>query len=110
MVSFAIMLVTFAFALVAACRTARQLQAYANLFSLLFAGLAGALTPLHLLPGWAQAFAPWTPGYWGLRGLTDAVQGANPATAGLVLLAFSAVFALIGLSQFKVSDRKIYVS
>ncbi len=114
MVPFAIMLVTFAFALVAACRSARQLQAYSNLLGLLFAGLAGAITPLHLLPGWAQAVAPWTPGYWVLRGLTDVVQGADPMSAGLragaALLAFSAVFALVGLSQFNVSDRKIYVS
>ncbi len=113
-VPFAIALVTFAFALVAVCRNVRQLQAYSSLSGMLFAGLAGALTPLHLLPSWTQAIAPWTPGYWGLRGLTEIVRGADALGIGLraalALLAFSAVFSLIGMSQFRPSERKLYPS
>lgn len=78
------------------------------------AGLAGAITPLFLLPSWAQAIAPLTPGYWGVQGLTSVVVDVDPVAnsvrCGAALLVFSVAFAGIGFSRFHVSDRKIYAS
>jgi ABC-2 type transport system permease protein len=37
--------------------------------------VGGTLLPVSLMPGWAQAIAPFSPGYWGLGMLRAAVQG-----------------------------------
>jgi ABC-2 type transport system permease protein len=37
--------------------------------------IGGTLLPVSLMPGWAQALAPVSPGYWGLALLRSAVVG-----------------------------------
>jgi ABC-2 type transport system permease protein len=42
--------------------------------------IGGALLPVTLMPGWAQALAPFSPGYWGLGMIRAAVVGDVGAT------------------------------
>jgi ABC-2 type transport system permease protein len=108
--AFATTLVALAFALVALCRTAMQLNAITNLGTLLLAGLGGALTPVALLPGWAEAIAPATPSYWAMRGFREVTIDGGGLGAVLgpvaVLLAFTAAFAAIAAVRFRYDETK----
>jgi ABC-2 type transport system permease protein len=55
--------------------------------------LAGGLVPLSVLPGWAQAAAPASPGYWALSALRSAIDGHPAPTlrACAVLLAIATI-------------------
>ena len=103
-------LVSLGLALVAFCRSAVQFQALTNLGALVLAGAAGALVPMDLLPGWLQAVAPATPGYWAMEGFTRVISdGASlrevigPASA---LAGFTAVFAALAGLRFRMDEVK----
>ena len=53
---------------------------------------------LSVLPGWARAAAPASPGYWAMSALRAALQGqAGPTLrAAAVLLAVAALTAALG--------------
>ena len=65
--------------------------------------LSGSLVPLPILPHWVAHVAPWTPGYWALRGFQAAVEsGGEQATTfgrslgvliGISILAFAVAAA-----------------
>lgn len=59
-------------------RTQGQLSATADVGALAVTCLSGSLVPLAILPRWVAHLAPWTPGYWALRGFQSAVEG-DPA-------------------------------
>ncbi len=65
--------------------------------------LGGALVPLAVLPGWAQAAAPASPGYWAMSALRAALRGEAAPTlrAAAILLAVAAVTA--GLAAWRIS-------
>lgn len=96
--------------LIAVCRTIMQLNAIANLGSILFAGLGGALAPVATMPGWLQAVARVTPGYWAMEGFRKVIIFGSGVTGTfepmLVLLAFSAAFAGIAWRRFRVDESK----
>lgn len=96
--------------LIAVCRTVMQLNAIANLGAILFAGLGGALAPITLVPGWVQAIARVTPGYWAMEGFREVIIFGGGVTAVakpvLVLLAFSAACAGIAWRRFRVDESK----
>ena len=107
----ALMELTLGFALLALCRSVLQINAATNVGAMLLAGVGGAITPVELLPGWAQAMAPFTPAYWAMRGFTAVtidnggiVDVAKPV---LVLVAFAAAFAVISALKFRTEDAKI---
>jgi len=56
-------------------RTQGQLAAAADVGALAITCLSGSLVPLAILPQWVSDVAPWTPGYWALRGFQSAVTG-----------------------------------
>lgn len=56
-------------------RTQGQLSAAADVGALAVTCLSGSLVPLAILPRWVAHVAPWTPGYWALRGYQSAVEG-----------------------------------
>lgn len=56
-------------------RSQGQLAATSDIGALAVTCLSGSLVPLAILPGWVGDVAPFTPGYWGLHGLRDAVNG-----------------------------------
>ncbi len=81
----------------AAARFARspaQLSAAGDVAAIAVTCLSGALVPRRLLPGWASAVAPYTPGYWGLR----VYQQALRAEVGSLLRAAAILLAIALLS------------
>lgn len=110
-VALAIMEITLGFALLAICTTVLQLNAISNLGAMLLGGIGGAVTPIHLLPTWAQDVAPATPAYWAMEGFTNVtIGGGGFADVGmpvLVLLAYSAVFVGIATWRFSAEDSKV---
>ncbi|WP_236794816.1 ABC transporter permease [Amycolatopsis sp. GM8] len=80
-------------ALAMVVRSTAELNAISDVGALLLSALGGALAPVSLLPGWVQAIAPISPGYWAVTMLKDAVAGE----AGGVLRA-SVVLACIAIA------------
>ncbi|HEY2796192.1 MAG TPA: ABC transporter permease, partial [Micromonosporaceae bacterium] len=70
-------------------RSGSALSAMVDVGSLTLTGLGGAFVPLALLPAWAKAVAPVSPGYWAVRSLRGAIDGDlhEAATGWLVLTA-----------------------
>lgn len=96
--------------LVAVCRNIMQLNAFANLGSIVFAGLGGALAPVGVLPGWVRVLARATPGYWSMEGFRAVIifgRGlAGVLVPVLVLVLFSAGFAVLAWRRFRVEESK----
>jgi len=110
-VALAVMEVSLGFMLLAICRSVLQLNAVTNLGAMMLGGIGGAVTPLFLLPTWAQTIAPLTPAYWAMSGFTKVtIDGGGIADVGrpvLVLLAYSAGFLAIAAWRFRTEDAKI---
>lgn len=71
-------------------RSLEQMSAAYDIGGIVLSGIAGAVVPLSTMPGWVQALAPLSPGYWALRAFNGALAGDTAAAAGAcgVLLAF----------------------
>lgn len=110
-VALAVMEVAFAFMLVAVCRSVLQLNAVTNLGAMLLAGIGGAVTPVFLLPAWAQRIAPATPTYWAMRGFRSVViDGGGLRSVALpigVLVVFTAGFTVVAAIRFGVEESKL---
>jgi ABC-2 type transport system permease protein len=72
-------------------RSGSALSAMVDVGSLTLTGLGGAFVPLALLPSWARAIAPVSPGYWAVRSLRGSITGdvRMAATGWFVLAAVS---------------------
>jgi ABC-2 type transport system permease protein len=107
--AFGLYLVTTGLAVTAMCRTVLQANAVVNIGFLLLAGLAGALVPYSLLPGWAQTISPAVPSYWAMQGYKHAIfgEGATVVVPILFLLGFSILSALIASLRFRLDDTKV---
>ena len=96
--------------LVAVARTVQQVNALANLGTVLLAGVGGALVPRYLLPAWVQAVGPATPTYWAMRGYRSVILDgrglAHVALPAGMLVAFAAGALLLALARFSVEDAK----
>ncbi|MFF8765820.1 ABC transporter permease [Nocardiopsis dassonvillei] len=70
-----------------------ELAAVCDVGALAVSALGGALAPLSMMPAWAQAAAPFSPGYWAMALFGAAVAGdtAGAVRAALVLTAVGAV-------------------
>ena len=103
--------VALGFMLLSLCRSVIQLNALTNAGAMALDGLGGALAPVELMPGWAQAAAPLVPTYWAMRGFRSvAVDGAGLADVALVvgvLTAFTVGFLVVALLRFRVEDTKV---
>lgn len=106
----AVCLVSVGVLLAAVLRTQQQLNAISNLGAMVLAGVSGALVPLSILPGWAKAVAPVAPQYWAMRGFRSTIlDGAGIDAVALpvaVLLAISAVAAVLALVRFRFDEPK----
>lgn len=91
-------------------RTVNQVQAFQNVGAMAFSGLGGAFAPINQLPGWAQAIAPLTPSYWGMRGFNEVFlrQGGigDVLFPAAVLLIASACLMAIASFRFRVDETK----
>lgn len=109
-VALAVMEVALGFLLLSVCRSVIQLNALSNAGAMLLGGLGGAVAPVELLPGWAQAIAPATPTYWAVVGFQDVTIGGAGLTGVMgpvgVLLGFAIVFLGISALRFRVEDTK----
>jgi ABC-2 type transport system permease protein len=78
-------------------RSQSELQVAYDIGGVLLSALGGAMVPLTSLPGWAQAIAPASPGYWAMSALRSAVLGQTAGTlrAASVLLAIAAVMGTL---------------
>jgi ABC-2 type transport system permease protein len=103
-------LMGLAMGLVSVCRSTEQMNVVVNLLGIVVAGLGGALAPLDVMPGWAQAAAPFTPAYWALDGfrrvIIDGGGTADVAGPVLVLVAIGAVGAIVAARRFRFEHTK----
>jgi ABC-2 type transport system permease protein len=75
MVTWSLCVSAMGLAVGALVRSQGQLSAGADIGALAVTCLSGSLVPLAILPHWVADVAPWTPGYWALRGFQSAVEG-----------------------------------
>lgn len=82
-------------------RSHSELSVVVDIGGVVLAGLAGALVPLSTMPGWAQAGAPISPGYWAMRAISGALGGDTGSTlrAVAILLAVATVTALLAAAR-----------
>ena len=97
-ISWALALLGIGTALGATLRSQSELNMAYDIGGVVLSALGGALIPLSVLPDWARAAAPASPGYWAMSALRSALQGQAGATlrAAAVLLAVAAVTAALG--------------
>jgi ABC-2 type transport system permease protein len=78
-------------------RSRGDLIVAADVGAITVSSVGGTLLPVSLMPGWAQAIAPFSPGYWGLDMIRSAVQGdpAGVLRAAPVCLAIGVVTGAI---------------
>jgi ABC-2 type transport system permease protein len=67
-------------ALAAYVRSQGELSVVSDVGALTLSSLGGALVPLAIMPGWAQAAAHASPGYWALSMMQAAIRGETAAT------------------------------
>lgn len=110
-VALGLMQISLGFMLLSLCRSVIQLNAITNAGAMLLGGLGGALTPVEMLPGWAQAIAPAAPTYWameGFRSVTMESGGVGDVLRPIgVLLAFTALFLTVAVKRFQVEETKV---
>lgn len=69
--------------LLAVCvRTYGQLSATCDIGALVVGAVGGAFAPVSMLPGWVQAIAPASPGYWAMELFRAAARGDAGAAVG----------------------------
>ncbi|MFI6322792.1 ABC transporter permease [Nonomuraea sp. NPDC050556] len=72
-------------AIAAVVRSHGELSTISNVGALAVSALGGALVPVAMMPDWAQAIAPISPGYWATTALRAAVRGEADWRAAAIL-------------------------
>jgi ABC-2 type transport system permease protein len=98
--AFALLAVGAALATIA--RSSGELGVISDVGAMVLSSMGGALVPLILLPGWAQAAAHGSPGYWALLMMKASVRG--DATGVLIP---AAVLAGLGLVAATFAVRRL---
>jgi ABC-2 type transport system permease protein len=76
-------------ALATLARSLGELGVISDVGAITLSSLGGALVPLSIMPGWAQAAAHVSPGYWALKMMQAALRGDGPGVlmpAGVLLV------------------------
>lgn len=106
-----ICLVACGVAAVAYVRNSQRFNAMGSLVVMLVGGLGGGLAPVESLPTWAQRVAPFTPGYWAVRGYRSVIQDggglADVAFPVGVLVAFTVVATALAAVRFRFEETKV---
>ncbi|MBV1850272.1 ABC transporter permease [Catellatospora tritici] len=84
-------------------RSHSELGAVNDLGALVLTTLGGAMVPLSLLPAWARAVAPASPGYWAMRAMHGAVTGAAATTATSAAVLIGVATAAATLAAWRMS-------
>ncbi|MFJ9554221.1 ABC transporter permease [Nocardiopsis sp. NPDC101807] len=84
-------------ALAGVVRSHGELAAVCDVGALTVSALGGALAPITMMPVWAQAVAPVSPGYWAVTMLKAAVEGEADTVgrAALILVAVGVVAGVL---------------
>lgn len=110
-VALATCLVSVGVLLAAVLRTQQQLNAIANLGSMVLAGVSGALVPLSILPAWAKTIAPVAPQYWAMRGFRATILDAQGLSAVAlpvaVLLGIAVLAGGLAIVRFRFDEPKV---
>ncbi len=89
----------------ATARTREQASGLGPVIAMSLSMLGGCIWPIEIVPPFMKVIALFTPTGWAMAGLTDVVvrnQGMQAAILpSVVLLGFSAVFFLVGLTRFR---------
>lgn len=72
--------------------------------AIVVSAIGGTMLPVSLMPGWAQAVAPFSPGYWGLAMLRSSIAGdlvgtVRPALVCLGIGVVAGAFATYRLAH-----------
>ena len=110
--AFAFSMLAFGMAITSISRTSLQLNMYANLGGIVFAGIGGALVPTTVLPEWVQTIAQFTPTYWAMQGFLGVIlEGhglADIVVPLFLLLVFAAAFTAVAAFKFRFEETKVY--
>lgn len=110
--AFSMSMLSFGMAITALSRTSLQLNTFANLFGIVFAGIGGALVPISVLPDWVRGIARFVPTYWAMDGFRDVILGGAGISDVLgitfVLLVFTSVFTIVAATKFRFEETKVY--
>lgn len=113
-VAFSASMLSFGMAMTSLSRTSLQLNTFANLFGIVFAGVGGALVPIDVLPRWVHGTANFVPTYWAMQGFLDVIiEGAGVADVvrpSLILLLFTSVFTAVAAMRFRFEETKVYIA
>ena len=111
-IAFSLSMLAFGMAITALSRTSLQLNTFANLGGIVFAGIGGALVPVTVLPDWVESIARFTPTYWAMDGFLDVILEGGGVTDVivpiLVLLVFASIFTAIAAVRFRFEETKVY--
>lgn len=104
-VSFALCISALGLLLAALVKTMAQANSLATILVLSISALGGAWWPLEIVPDWLQTVGRLSPISWAMAGFQDIIVRNLGVTAVLpevgALLAFTAVFLVIGFWRFK---------
>ena len=111
-IAFSLSMLAFGMAITAISRTSLQLNMFANLGGIVFAGVGGALVPVTVLPEWVQTIAQFIPTYWAMEGFLGVILEGDRVVDVLLpvvaLLAFAGGFAAIAAFKFRFEETRIY--
>ena len=91
-------------ALAAFVRSQGELSVVSDVGALALSSMGGALVPLSIMPGWAQAAAHASPGYWALSMMQAAIRGdgqgvVTPAAVLMTMGIVAGIFAVRRLTR-----------
>jgi len=102
--------IALGFALFAWYRSSNAFEATAMMGAMVLGALGGAFAPREKLPGWSKPLQPLSPVSWtvdGFRVLFVEGRGLGAVVRPcLALLAFAAVFAVVGVLRFDPDESK----
>lgn len=108
-IAFYLFVISVGLAVTAFSKSLLQASTIAYLVVLVLSFEAGAIVPPSILPGWAQALAPLTPGYWTMEAFRQAISGSmgsvSLSISGLLILAI--LLYLLSLRRMRLTEDKV---
>jgi len=105
LVAFSVLTASFGLLIAALGKTPEATRGLAILATLLLVMLGGAWVPSFIFPAWLQTASLFVPTRWAIDGLDAMTWRGLPLDAALlpvaVMLAFSAVFAVVAIARFE---------
>jgi len=96
-------LMTMGSALATVVRSRGDLMMASDVGSIAIAAMGGALLPVSLMPGWARAAAPFSPGYWGLTMIRAAIDGGTADTLRSALVCLGIALAAGAFASYRLA-------